>query len=177
MIAMISNTIAILSLLAGNAYANEPVDPHLHLESAAFGNHQAIPVLYSCHGKNISVPLQWKNAPIETETFALIMKDPDAPSGTWYHWVLYNIPPQVTELHENESKLIRSEEIGQNSWGHNRYEGPCPPSGKHHYIFTLYALNASITLPGQATAADLEHAIKGHVIESATLTGTYKTKR
>ena len=150
----------------------------LDLKSDAFGNGQSIPAKYSCSGKNISPALTWSEPPAGTQSFALIVDDPDAPMGTWVHWVLYNIPAGARSLPEDlpiKGKNIEPEAIyfGKNSSGNIRYDGPCPPSGTHRYYFKLYALDTLIGLLPGASKEDLLREMQGHILAQGELMGTF----
>lgn len=153
------------------------------LSSAAFGGGAAIPVEHTCDGADVSPPLAWSDPPAGTKSFALIADDPDAPAGTWVHWVLYNLPGKTMALPEALSKMDTPVEIpgalqGKNDFSRNGYGGPCPPAGKaHRYFFKLYALDAPLSLKAGARKADVEHAMQGHVLATAQLMGTYARKR
>ena len=121
----------------------------LELTSNAFTNGQSIPAKYACTGRNISPALAWNDPPAGTQSLALIMDDPDAPAGTWVHWVLFNIPADARSLQENMDTSAMS--VGKNSWADLGYGGPCPPSGTHRYFFKLYALDTTINLLPGAT--------------------------
>lgn len=147
----------------------------LSLWSSAFGNGDLIPVQFTADGDDISPPLEWECG-FEVESFALICEDPDAPMGTWIHWVVYNIPGESRMLEEGipaESQLEDGTLHGENSWGRIGYGGPAPPSGKHRYIFTLYALEGQLHLAPGATAEELREAIEGQIIEEAVFMGEY----
>ena len=143
----------------------------LDLKSDAFLNGQSIPAKYSCIGKNISPALTWSNPPAGTQSFALIVDDPDAPAGTWVHWVLFNIPSTTTSL--EESADISAVAVGKNSSGNMRYDGPCPPSGTHRYYFKLYALDSILDLSSGASKEQLLPAMKGHILAQGELMGTF----
>jgi Raf kinase inhibitor-like YbhB/YbcL family protein len=143
----------------------------LTLTSDAFANGQSIPAKYSCVGKNISPALAWNEPPAGTQSFALIMDDPDAPMGTWVHWVLFNMPVNTRSLQENMDTSAMS--IGKNSSGNMRYDGPCPPSGTHRYFFKLYALDSTLSLSPGATKEQVFNAIKGHILAQGELMGTF----
>ncbi len=151
------------------------------LESPAFIQNGAIPVIHTCEGGDASPPLKWSGAPAGTKTFALIVDDPDAPDPaapkmTWVHWVLYNIPATTDALPQNAAKgLPAGSAAGANDWKRNDYGGPCPPIGSHRYYHKLYALDTKLTTP-IANKAALEAAMKGHVLGEAVLVGTYKKK-
>lgn len=141
----------------------------LDVSSTAFGHEEMIPSKYSCEGLNINPPLDIKNIPNETKCLALIVDDPDAPSGTWVHWVVWNIP--VTH-HLKENDVHGAE--GINDFRQKNYGGPCPPGGTHRYFFKVYALDALLDLPTFAKKADLERAMSNHIIGFGELTGLYK---
>jgi len=143
----------------------------MELKSDAFASGQSIPAKYTCIGKNMSPALTWGNAPVGTQSFALIVDDPDAPMGTWVHWVLYNIPSGTTSLAENTDASGIS--VGKNSSSHMSYDGPCPPSGTHRYFFKLYALDATLSLSPGATKEQLLGAMKGHILAQGELMGTF----
>jgi len=147
------------------------------LTSTAFNEGQAIPPVYTCDGKDISPPLAWTGLPEGTKSLALINDDPDAPMGTWVHWMFYNLPPSVRQLPEAfpaDGELPNGTRQGRTDFGRMGYGGPCPPSGTHRYFFKLYALDTVLSLAGGATATDLEAAMRGHVLAEARLMGTYR---
>jgi hypothetical protein len=149
----------------------------LALKSTAFGTGEFIPRKYTCDGSDISPPLEWSDAPEDTRSFALIVDDPDAPGGTWVHWVLYNIPGNASSLAENSApdpRLADGSMNGRNSWGKLGYGGPCPPSGTHRYFFRLYALDTVLNLSSGASKEQLLSAMKGHILAQAELMGKYK---
>jgi len=148
------------------------------LASAAFREGAAIPAKYTCDGVDVSPPLGWSGAPVGTRSFALIADDPDAPAGTWVHWVLYNLPADVSELPENIAKVesldLGGARQGRNDFRRPGYGGPCPPPGPpHRYFFNLYALDAPLKLKAGAQKRDVEAAMEGHVLATAQLMGTY----
>lgn len=146
------------------------------LTSPAFENGEAIPVKYSCDGSDISPPLTWSGAPEETASFVLICDDPDAPIGTWVHWVYFNIPSNVTQLPEAVPAGREPETggvQGKNSWRRNDYGGPCPPGGTHRYFFKLYALDTTLDLGPKAKKKKVVKAMEDHVLAEAQLMGTY----
>lgn len=152
----------------------------IDLTSPSFQDGGPIPVLHTCDGDGVSPPLIWSGAPASTETLALIGEDPDAPSGTFTHWLIYNIPATATELHERippEANLGEGIQQGTNDFRGPGYGPPCPPTGTHRYVFTLYALDARLSLKPGASRADLLDAIKGHVVAQGRLTGTYTRSR
>ena len=152
----------------------------MHLTSSAITEGEPIPAKYTCEGKNVSPPLQWSGVPAGSKSLVLIADDPDAPAGTWVHWVLYDLPVAVNELTED---LPRNQytpagaKQGQNSFGQLGYGGPCPPPGKaHRYFFKLYALDAQLDLKPGATEKEIEDAMDKHVLAQAQLMGTYRRK-
>jgi Raf kinase inhibitor-like YbhB/YbcL family protein len=149
----------------------------IEIVSPGFGDGQMIPQENTCHGRDISPELQWAAIPGETQSLALIVDDPDAPSGTFVHWVLYNIPTDRHELTEDmphDEILPNGALQGVNDFGEIGYGGPCPPSGTHRYDFTLYALDTDLALsPGQTKAALLE-AMSNHILGRGQLMGRYK---
>jgi len=156
--------------------SDEEVAMTIELTSTAFNAGEAIPAIYTCDGDDISPPLQWQNVPEGTGSLALIMDDPDAPRGTWVHWVLYNIPPSTGGLPENVApadSLPGGGSQGRSSWNRVGYGGPCPPSGTHRYFFKLYALDAELDLAPGATKEQLLAAMEGHVLAQGELVGTY----
>lgn len=152
----------------------------MQLTSVAFTEGQPIPAKYSCDGKNVSPPLQWTGAPPGTKSFALIADDPDAPVGTWVHWVLFDLSPATKELTEDLPKgqyLPGGAKQGLNDFKHLGYGGPCPPAGKpHRYFFKLYALDSMLGLKPGANKRDVEQAMANHVLAEGQLLGTYKRK-
>lgn len=150
--------------------------PTFTLTSSAFENEQPIPAVYTCDGEDFSPELNWEGAPEGTKSFALIMDDPDAPVGTWVHWVIYNIPADTTQLAENippEENLIDQAVHGINSWKRIGYGGPCPPSDTHRYIFTLYALDIQLQTDTGINKSELLELIEGRILAQAALMGTY----
>lgn len=143
------------------------------LASTAFQSNTAIPKRFTCQGQNISPQLAWKNVPENTQSFALIMDDPDAPGGNWVHWIVFNIPSNFTSLSENAVLPIEAVS-GLNSWSKSGYGGPCPPSGQHRYFFRLYALDTVLQLAATAQSNDVTDAMRGHVLGEAVLMGLYR---
>lgn len=141
--------------------------------SPVFQQGKPIPPKYSCKGENISPALTWQGAPENTASFVLIMDDPDAPKGTWVHWVIYNLPDDVHHLSENANIASLGGIEGNNSWSKATYGGPCPPSGMHRYFFKLYALDGMLALPTGANKEQVLQAMKGHVLARAELMGTF----
>lgn len=153
----------------------------LSLKSSAFEHQNAIPKGFTCDGSNVSPALSWSNVPQTAKSLALIVDDPDAPAPflplrTWVHWLLYNIPPTVSELPQNiaPQDLPKGALQGKNDWKETGYKGPCPPIGRHRYFFKLYALDTALPDLNQPDKAALEKAMEGHIIDKAELIGTYK---
>jgi Raf kinase inhibitor-like YbhB/YbcL family protein len=147
------------------------------IASPAFTEGGMLPAKYTCDGQDISPPLEWENVPAGTKSLALIQDDPDAPMGTWVHWVAYNIPPNITKLDENvkpEKVFKHGMRQGNNDWPKIGYGGPCPPSGTHRYYFKLYALDTMLDLRPGATKAQVLQAMKGHILAEAQLMGKYR---
>ncbi len=155
-----------------------PITIAWQLGSAAFTMEASIPTLHTCDGANTSPALTWSTPPPGTVTLALTVTDPDAPRGTWVHWVVYNLPGSVTELPSNiarDASLAHGALQGVNDFGRIGYDGPCPPPGtSHRYVFSLYALSARMTLPARVSAAQLEQAMRLHVIGHTRLIGRYQ---
>lgn len=147
------------------------------LTSTAFSAGETIPKKFTCDGPDVSPQLKWNDPHANTQSIALIMDDPDAPGGTWVHWVLYDLPASTRELPEGVAKqeqLPSGARQGRNDFGKIGYGGPCPPPGKpHRYFFKLYALDAKLGLKAGATKADLERAMKGHILAQVELIGKY----
>jgi Raf kinase inhibitor-like YbhB/YbcL family protein len=148
----------------------------MSLTSTAFENGGAIPAKYSKEGGNISPPLSWSGVPDGARQLALIMDDPDAPSGIFVHWLLYNVPPGAGKIAEGFSTqaLTNGARQGRNGFGEVGYGGPRPPSGTHRYYLHLYAVDTDIELPSGATRAELDRALRGHVLQEAQLMGRYQ---
>ncbi len=150
----------------------------MELKSSAFQNGAEIPRKYSCDSTDLSPPLRWENAPAGTKAFALIADDPDAPGGTWVHWVIYDLSPDMKELAEGVATtetLSNGGRQGINDFRKVGYGGPCPPPGlAHRYLFKLYALDAPTNLKPRATKQQLLGAMKGHILGEVQLIGRYK---
>jgi Raf kinase inhibitor-like YbhB/YbcL family protein len=151
----------------------------IKVTSPAFAEGQMIPAEYTADGRNISPPLEWSPAPEGTVSIALINDDPDAPMGTWVHWVVYNIPADVTSLEENvlPSETLPNGAIhGTTDFGRIGYGGPAPPSGTHRYYFKVYALDTMLDLPARATKGQVESVMAGHILAYGQLLGMYARK-
>jgi Raf kinase inhibitor-like YbhB/YbcL family protein len=166
---------ALSSLFAiQDLHAEERKMNKLQITSPAFSHDGTIPSKFTCDGVDVSPPLSIVNIPEKTGSLALIVDDPDAPAGTWVHWVVWNILPGSREIPENS--VPRGAIQGTNDFGKQRYGGPCPPSGTHRYFFKLYALDASLALKPGARKGQVEEAMKGHVLAQAELVGLYRRK-
>lgn len=161
----------ILSIFSGGGKMD------IKVKSSAFEDGGLIPKKYTCDGTNISPPLEWESRPTGCEAFALICDDPDAPMGTWVHWVVYNIPARINRLSEDipASKILDSGIIqGTNDFRKIGYGGPCPPGGTHRYYFKIYALDTAVKLESGATKSQLLRAMEGHILAQGQLMGRYK---
>jgi hypothetical protein len=141
----------------------------LQVSSPAFKSNDYIPAKFSCEGKNINPGLKIKNIPAGTKTFAIILFDPDASPDGFVHWVIWNLPPS-SKIPEK----VMQGSLGNNGNGELGYTGPCPPAGTHHYYFTVYALDASLSLPETSGKKELESAMQGHILGQGTIIGLYK---
>lgn len=149
----------------------------MKITSSAFEEGEMIPAKYTCDDADISPQLKWSNIPEGAKTIAIISDDPDAPVGTWVHWVLYNLPASIAELPENippDETLSNGAKQGKSDFGRIGYGGPCPPGGTHRYYFKVYALDKELDLEPGATKAELLEAMKGHIVAEGQLMGRYK---
>ena len=169
--------ITILVLACGQRATEEsmatmakPVQQTMTVTSSAFTDGGAIPKKYGCSGQSISPPLAIGGVPKDAKTLALIVTDPDAPGGTFTHWLAWNIPPSKTTLAEGQAP---GGSEGKNGYGKGGYGPPCPPSGSHHYLFDVYALDASLNLGPGAQRVEVEKAISGHIVAQGRIVGTY----
>ena len=172
---------AVFTLTAMNAMAAEKAGKDtMELTSTAFTNGAAIPAKHTCDARNSSPPLKWSGVPAGAKSLALLVDDPDAPVGTWVHWVLYDLPATATELAEDLPKsqyIAGGARQGLNDFKHLGYGGPCPPPGKpHRYFFKLYALDAALDLKPGLKKKELEAAMEKHILAQAQLMGTYQRK-
>ncbi len=149
----------------------------MKLTSISFKEGELIPQKHTCDGQNISPHLSWSDIPANTKSLALISDDPDAPAGDWVHWVIYNIPPTITELKEGfprDKELSNGIKQGKNDFGKIGYDGPCPPGGTHRYYFKLYALDNILDKDFGLTKKELLKAMEGHILSETLLMGKYK---
>jgi len=163
---------------SGKSFAREKGGTmSLQISSTAFSAGETIPKKFTCDGPDVSPQLKWNDLPANTQSVELIMDDPDAPGGTWVHWVLYDLPANTRDLPEGVAKqeqLSSGARQGRNDFGRVGYGGPCPPPGKpHRYFFKLYALDTKLNLKAGATKADVERAMKGHILAQGELIGKY----
>lgn len=164
---LLLTSVAAVAEPPGNAPAEK-----FTMTSPAFEEGGIIPQRFTCSGENLSPPLKWSAPPGETRSFALILDDPDAASGTFVHWVVFNIGPGVRALPEGTD--LRNAVQGSNDFGKKGYGGPCPPPGPtHRYFFNLYALDKPVDLSGSIRKSDLLSAMKGHIIAEARLMGRF----
>lgn len=151
----------------------------IQVTSSAFEEGGMIPQQYTCDGENLSPPLSWESLQEETKSVALIVDDLDAPSGTFAHWVLYDLPANVQELPagvSGDETLPNGARQGANDFGDIGYGGPCPPRGTHRYVFKVYALDAQVDLAPDQTKAQLLRAMEGHILAQGQIMGKYKRR-
>lgn len=151
----------------------------IEVTSAAFHEGETIPAQYTCDGDNVSPPLRWGRLPKDSQSLALICEDPDAPSGTFVHWLIFNLPPIVSDLPEAMPTYQDLEETGaiqgRNDFNNIGYDGPCPPPGNpHRYYFRLYALDTKLELTAGAKKREFMRALEGHILGEGHLMGTYQ---
>ncbi len=146
----------------------------MQVNSAAFEQEKMIPAKFTCDGENVNPPINLAEIPSQAKSIVLIVDDPDSPGGTWNHWLVWNINPNTKEISEN---TVPNEAIqGKNDFGENKYGGPCPPMGTHHYFFRVYALDTLLNIPEGSGRADLDLIMKNHVIATGELMGIYQKK-
>ena len=143
------------------------------ISSPAFNHNELIPEVFTCDGGDRSPALKWQGVPAGAKSLVLIMDDPDAPMGTWDHWIIYNVPPETSGLLEGVSKLPSGTQEGINSWNKTGYGGPCPPNKEHRYFFKLYALDVMLGLVDGVTKHEIEMAMEGHIIAETEMMGRY----
>jgi Raf kinase inhibitor-like YbhB/YbcL family protein len=176
-------TALLILYVAGCSNKTEPLPASaakIQVTSSVLQEGQPIPDKYTGHGQDVSPPLQWTGAPPQTKSFAIVCDDPDAPDGTFTHWIIYNVPPADTNFTENITKtetLPDGSQQGKNSFGNIGYNGPAPPAGQmHHYHFRLFALDTMLNLSSGVDRDDLLNAMKGHVLAEGELMGTYESQ-
>jgi len=143
----------------------------MKISSPAFSENDVIPDKFTKDNANISPPLHIEDIPSRAKSLALVVEDPDAPSGTFHHWVLFNMSPRTTDIKENSVPVIATQ--GKNDFGEMEYGGPKPPSGEHHYFFNVYALDTVLSCPRGTDSNTLEQEMKGHIVDQASLMGRY----
>ena len=143
----------------------------MKISSPTFQNNSAIPKKYTCDDENTNPPLEISEVPVKAQSLVLIVDDPDAPGGTWVHWIIWDIDPKTTRIEENSVPIKAVE--GTTSFGRTGYGGPCPPSGTHRYFFKLYALDTKLNLPVMASASELLRVMANHILAEAELVGLY----
>jgi Raf kinase inhibitor-like YbhB/YbcL family protein len=170
----------LLAVCGADNPSTKGVAMKIQISSTAFSDGQPIPTKFTCDGSDVSPALAWSGAPAGTKSFALIADDPDAPVGTWVHWVIYDLPAGTGSLPEGVAKsqiISGNVKQGLNDFKRIGYGGPCPPPGKpHRYFFKLYALDTMLDLKPGATKADLLNSMEGHVLAQGQLMGTYQRK-
>ena len=146
----------------------------ISITSSAFARQGNIPEKYTCKGDNVNPPIHVENIPINAKSVVLIMDDPDAPGETWDHWIMWDIPATTKDIQENS--VPRGAIQGTNSWGNTKYQGPCPPSGTHRYVFKVYALDTTVELRTNSKKNAVEQAMRGHIIARGELIGMFSKK-
>jgi Raf kinase inhibitor-like YbhB/YbcL family protein len=156
--------------------AREGIMQKIEVRSSAFGEGDRIPSDFTCDGADMSPPIEWSGVPATAQSLAIIVDDPDAPSGNWTHWLVYGLPPDLTQL---KAGIAAEEELpggalqGRTDFGRTGYGGPCPPSGEHRYFFKVYALNAMLRLKSGVSKQELLRAMQGHILAEGVLMGRY----
>ncbi len=176
-----SSSLAFLGCGEARVDSAPPEKLTIRLKSSVFNDQGQIPKLYTCDGEDISPPLAWAGVPADAKSLVLICEDPDAPLGTWCHWLLFDLPPDVRELRPNLTKEAKIDlagagkfaRQGTNDFGKAGYGGPCPPGGTHRYVFRIHALDESPKIKDGAKRGDVLKAIQGHVIASGKIVGKY----
>jgi Raf kinase inhibitor-like YbhB/YbcL family protein len=175
--ALICAAAAFTLATTGSLMAPPATNKKMTLSSSAFKDGQPIPADYTCDGKNISPQLSWGGAPGNTQSLMLLVDDPDAPSGVWTHWILFNLLTDTSELPEDFAKSPSTAKQGTNDFKKPGYGGPCPPSGKvHRYFFRIFALDTTLNLPAGASRKEIDAAMAKHVLAMGQLMGTYQRK-
>ncbi|MEM0467402.1 MAG: YbhB/YbcL family Raf kinase inhibitor-like protein [Candidatus Thermoplasmatota archaeon] len=162
--------LSIFTILSGCTTKETPDVKTLSVSSSAFINWGPIPRVYTCDDKDISPPLSFSNIPENVSSFVIFMDDIDTPSEDFVHWIIWNIPRNVTYLSAGQTTMYPQ---GTNDFGTIGYRGPCPPAGTHRYSFTVYALDTMLSLNAGATKKEVQEAIKGHIIAQGQIIGTY----
>ena len=157
-------------LLCGLFGCARPAD-NVNISAPAFAEGKSIPAQYAFKSQNISPELHVGNVPANARSLVLIVDDPDSPSGLWTHWLVWNLPPNTTDIPDGKLPLGAVE--GRNSFGNVRYDGPAPPNGTHRYFFRLYALDTTLSLPAGSDRADLEQGMNGHIVAKGETYGVY----
>ena len=163
-----------LAFLVTHGHMGEAHAQDFRLKSSAFKDGQDIPSQYTCRGKDVSMPLHWSGVPLKAKSLALVISDAGVPTGIWYHWILYNISPEQQRFTAHVRKLPDGVTALKNSWGNTKYQGPCPPQGRHVYTVRLYALDKKLSLKPGATIDQMRQAMQTHVVGVARLAGVYK---
>jgi Raf kinase inhibitor-like YbhB/YbcL family protein len=180
---VVLGVIALIGVMVSAPEASARKRKGILLQSTSFRDGDSIPDKYTCKKDNISPELNWKNPPAKTQSFALVVEDPDAPTQTWVHWVIFNIPLKQSATMANTFELVegfpRDEKTregiiqGQNDFKKIGYDGPCPPSGQHRYYFKLYALDSMLNLPAGAMKSELLKAMAKHILGWTQIMGLY----
>jgi len=152
----------------------ETTEIYMKILSPAFQNNQTIPTIYTCDGENFNPPLVFQQIPEGIQSLVLIVDDPDAPTGTWTHWIIFNISPNTAKI--NENSVPEGALQGKNDFGNTEYGGPCPPVGAHRYFFKLFALDTTINLKEGAIRKDIEKEMENHILAEEQLVGTYQSE-
>lgn len=172
---IISSTVSIEARRYRKKMVKKTEEKNFILQSSAFDHNSDIPTKYTCDGEEASPPLRWSNVPEGTQSFALICEDPDAAGKTWIHWIVFNIPETIQDFPTNVDVASLGGVEGTTNWDTADYGGPCPPLGKHRYVFTMYALKvAKLDLTSSAKIEDLKRAMQDKIIGSAVLIGKYE---
>lgn len=161
-------------VLLNEGLAEEIIMDKFKITSEAFSDGGEIPAKYTCDGGNINPPLEIGNVPKSAKSLAIAVEDPDAPSGTWDHWIKWNVPASTSVIMEGQDPQGAS---GKGSGGNTKYQGPCPPEGEHRYIFKVFALDTLLSLKSGSSKKDLEEAMEGHIIGKAEIMGRYKRNK
>lgn len=166
---LLANVLATSTVFAATGPANT-----FNVQAINVPKNGTIPTQYTCDGADISPALHWGGAPANTESYVLVLSDPDAPGGTFYHWAIYDLPKALLSLPEGAKTLPQGASYGKNSWNRPQYNGPCPPRGTiHRYIFALYALDTVLSLPAGTPAKSVLAAMKPHVLATAEWPATF----